>query len=317
MNINKKVIYGFGLLFFVLIGAAFYGGLIFEKNFIDNNKKILLADACKNSNNLSGATRDLENSATLTKAMGNLQIYSSLDGQFFLYFSPFEDENNKCFFGIKDRESNLITSDIINCNHCGTGEETVYECRSDFLGWKNNNQFLMQDGEGKIKIFGFMQNGFDAEGKLYEYDQNIYAFRDVNNSLEYWLFWKKSTSDKDGSHYSLFDRSGKIIIPDIFLEPNSRGVLYDVANDGFLFMDRIYSENEDKTKQMMSVKLDFLSLKSLSLRNILTTEPVVVEGRGCLGEELLSKKGEIILTPGCLAVGEKYLSKDGNIHIKL
>ena len=54
-----------------------------------------------------------------------------------------------------------------------------------------------------------------------------------------------------------------------------------------------------------------------SLRNILTTEPVEAPGRGCYSEYLLSKPGEIILTPGCLTVGENRISPDGNIHIKL
>jgi len=88
-------------------------------------------------------------------------------------------------------------------------------------------------------------------------------------------------------------------------------VLYDEANDGFLFISRTYiGEN-------VSVKFEFLPMNSLSLRNILTTEPVVAPGRGCNSEYLLSQPGEIILTQGCLIVGNKYLDTDGNIHIKL
>lgn len=160
----------------------------------------------------------------------------------------------------------------------------------------------MKRGEIKIVDVGKL------EAETYKYDASKYDFVGASRSLKYWLF---SKSQENNISYILLDRNNNVALDNLSFESNDRGALYDEVNDGFLFISRTYTEQD------VSVEFDFLSMSNLTLRNILTTEPVEAPGRGCYSEYLISQPGEIILTPGCLTVGSKHLGSDGNIHIKL
>lgn len=233
-----------------------------------------------------------------------LRIYPSLDRHFSFYIYPNSVGSSECKYGIRYKEgigpdvSRALGLEKLTCS------ERQGNLSSSFAGWADGSKFLINENNGEIKIFDV--DDFKAES--YTYDTSKYVFVGASRSLNYWLFKK---TGQNTTSYILLDRNNNIALDNINFESNDRGVLYDEVNDGFLFISRTF------TGEKVSVKFDFLSVNNLNLRNILTTEPVEAPGRGCYSEYLLSKPGEIILTPGCLTVGEKYIGFDGNIHINL
>lgn len=70
--------------------------------------------------------------------------------------------------------------------------------------------------------------------------------------------------------------------------------------------------------ELESVKFEWLSLRDLKLRTLLTTDPIRWSGRGCGGTSISSeKKGEILLTSDCLIIDQKYRDQQARIVIKI
>lgn len=240
----------------------------------------------------------------------DLELYPSLDGRFsaFIYPLYYETEEDVCIYGIIDHkqyEASKFNRLIENHSfECAQGPVSLNDFI--FMRWAEGNKFVHKNP--RLEIIDVEK----GEKEIYDYDQSKYYFVDVNRTLEYWLFRKKDSKNK--TSYVILDQDKKVVMDNIDdLVNYDRGVLYDEVNDGFLFMSRTFSESEN----LVSTRLDFLSLKDMTLRNILTTGPIEAPGMGCSDEFLKSKPGEIILYHGCLTVDDKYLDNEGNIHIKL
>jgi len=291
----------------ILLGITFYSGLIFGKssNKSSPSYSVPQININKNSRTSLQPTQQPVNQPSTTNCINQMiRIYPSLNNRFSFYIYP-TDNGDKCIYGIRDKQgygydvSEVLGTDRITCSE-GQGNLS-----STFAGWVDGDKFLINETEGEIKIVNVEK--FEAD--TYKYDATKYKFVGASRSLKYWLFRK--VSQGNSVSYILLDRNNNIALDNINFESNDRGALYDEVNDGFLFISRTY------TGENVSVKFDFLPMSNLTLRTILTTEPVQTSGRGCYSEYLISQPGEIILTPGCLTVSNKYLGSDGNIHIKL
>lgn len=276
----------------VVFAGAFYGGIILGKNSI---KPPIISDIShQNQTSVASCPNQI------------LRVYPSLNRNFSFYLFSANDQS-MCQYGIENKEgykydvSKVLGTDKVTCS------EQMGYVSSSFVGWADENKFLLDEKQGEVKIVDVVNFAVET----YKYDAGKYDFIGANRSLKYWLFRKIEEQDIS---YILFNRDNTVALNNIHFESNDRGALYDDVNDGFLFIDRTFNEEGVST---VATKFYFLSMNNLKLRNILTTEPFEVFGRGCSSEYLLSEPGEIILTPGCLTVGDKYLSADGNIHIKL
>lgn len=286
----------------VLLGGAFYSGLIIGKGF--SNAPTNYSAPQPNQNLLNLPTQLSADQQSVTNSINQaIRIYPSLNRNFSFYIYP-TSSGDKCIYGITDKQgyrydiSRVLGTDKITCSE---GEGNL---SSSFIGWADGSKFLIEEKEGEIKIVDVEK--FKVE--TYKYDVSKYNFVGANRSLKYWMFRK---SQENNISYILLDENKNVALDNINFESNDRGALYDEANDGFLFISRTFTE------QNVSVIFDFLSMNTLTLKNILTTEPVGIHGRGCYSEYLISQPGEIILTPGCLTVNSKHIGSDGNIHIKL
>lgn len=232
-----------------------------------------------------------------------VRAFPSLTRNFTLYLYP-DETREKCFYGINNKIGDghggaFLGVDKIPCSEGQTGIVT------NFLGWVDGEKIVYNENPGIIKIFDVRR----SETDLYQYDKDKYDFVSVNRSLRYWLFQKKEQSQNIS--YVLLDNNQNIVLDNIKYGTPDRGVLYDEVNDGFLFIKRTFIDESS------SVEFKYLSLDNLELRILLTTEPVQTPGRGCGSEYLISKPGEIILTPGCYTIGSKYYGTDGNFHLKI
>lgn len=295
-----------GLFFggFVLLGIIFYGGIMVGKSFYKLNNSTSTLPSTQNSWSYPQPTQQPTYQAPATDSINErIRIYPSLNNRFSFYIY-LAVNSEKCLYGIIDKTgyerdvSRVLGIDRITCS----GGETL---SSSFISWADGEKFLLNEPEGEVKIV----NVVEFEADAYKYDVTKYEFIGASRSLKYWLFRK--VSQGNSSSYVLFDRNNNIALDNINFESNDKYELYDEVNDGFLFISRTY------TGENVSVKFDFLSMSNLSLRTLLTTETVQARGIGCYPEYLISQPGEIILTRGCLTVGNKYLGSDGNIHIKL
>lgn len=297
------LIVAFVLLFSTLIGAVGY--LSYQnKNITSQLQSKSNCDAPKNIPATTNCpTQQLDSKLTSDKI---IRIYPSLDGgmSFFAYESG---TAGRCFYGIRDKQgysrevSGLLDLDTLTCQP-GMGNIST-----SFVSWGTDNTFVVNEKPGELKII----NVDESLASRYDYSPVEYTFAAVNKTLDAWLF-KKNQDDEDYNNtYTVLDRNKNVVLDNIFIESNDRGVMYDSVNDGFLFISRFY-ENEQ-----MAVELQFLPTNTLQLKTVLSTEPVPSFGRGCASEYLISKPGEIILTKGCLVVDKEYISEDGYIHIKL
>ncbi len=291
---------------FILLGVTFYSGMIVSRSLNSPSPiNSISSQLSKDSQIDLEPTEQPLYQSPITSTIGqDIRIYPSQENHFSFYIYP-SDSTEKCFYGIVDKlgygfdVSGVLGTDKISCS------DNQGSLASSFITWVDGDRFVMNEKDGEINIV----NVGKFELETYNYDSVEYTFVGVSRTVKYWLF-RKISQGKSAS-YVLFDRDNKIVLDNISFDSNDRGVLYDEVNDGFLFISRTY------TGEMVSVKFDFLSLSDLSLRTILTTEPVVAPGRGCYSEYLLSQPGEIILSPGCLTVGNNHIGSDGNIHIKL
>src|SRR6202158_5221436 len=172
---------------------------------------------------------------------------------------------------------------------------------SAFESWADRDKLLVRKSDYDIKIVDPLKVAVTD----YQVDSSL-IFRLANHSLKYWLF-----RQNPAGAYELFDENGKLALADITGVGDE--VLYDKVNDGFLFI------GTDSSATGVSVRLAYLSLSALNLKNILTTEPASTPDRGCgdTNTVVSTMSGEVILHPGCLTVGAKYYGPDGNIHIHL
>lgn len=285
----------------VVVASAFYGGIILGKNSI---KPPISSDISQQNRTAPSQPLNQKSEPSCTNQI--LRVYPSLNRNFSFYLFSANDQN-MCLYGIENKEgykydvSKALGTDRVTCS------EEMGNVSSSFVNWADGDKFLLDEKQGEIKIVDVANFAIET----YKYDAGKYDFIGANRSLKYWLFRK---IEEANISYILFNRDNTVALDNIHFESNDRGALYDDVNDGFLFIDRTFNEEGVST---VATKFDFLSMNNLKLRNILTTEPVEAFGRGCSSEYLLSEPGEIILTPGCLTVGDKYLGADGNIHIKL
>ena len=291
---------GLVILVFLLLGTTGY--LAYQNNQIAKQKDSQLQPTTFPGT--SSSTVSVPTTESTTSYINQIiRIYPSLNRRFSFYIYP-ADKEDRCLYGIRDKQgyghdvSKLLGTDRIACSE-GQGNLS-----SSFAGWADEDKFLINKEDGEIKIIDVGK--FEAD--TYRYDASKYSFVSASRSLEHWLFRKKQ---ENNISYILLDRNKNVTLDNVGFESNDGGVLYDEVNNGFLFFSRTYA------RENVSVKFDFLSMNTLTLRNILTTEFVEAPGRGCYSEYLISQPGEIILIPGCLIVGEKYYGSDGNIHIKL
>jgi len=292
----------------ILLGMIFYGGIIVGKTLDKSSNNNSIFSSTQNSQLYQQPTQPVQQSIYQAPVTGSInqiiRIYPSLNNHFSFYIYP-ADDSEKCLYGIRDKQgygydvNKVLGTDRITCSE---GQGNLY---SSFISWVDGDKFLLNEPEGEIKIVNVAK--FEAD--TYKYDLTKYKFVGADRSLKYWLF--REVIQGTGALYVLFDRNSNIVLDNINFEFNDRGALYDEVNDGFLFISRIFTE------ESVSVKFDFLPMSTLVLKTLLTSEPVQAPGRGCYSEYLISQPGEIILTPGCLTIGSKYLGSDGNIHIKL
>ncbi len=237
-----------------------------------------------------------------------LRIYPSLDGEFSTYIYPLNNEKNEYIYGIinKAGAGTYKINQLIENNTFECYEPVAHDC-IPFMKWVKGNKFVHKNSQLEII------DAKKVEKEIYDYDKSKYNFVDVNKTLEYWLFEKKD-SEYDTKSYVILNRDKKVVRDNIdFLSSNK--ALYDEVNDGFVFITGIYSSPK---KEQVSMQIDFLSLKNMTLRNILMTDPAEVPARECCNESLESEPGEIFLYSGCLLiVDEKYLDSQWRVHIKL
>lgn len=236
----------------------------------------------------------------------HVYTFKSPNLKYTLYlYNHTDSTGNFCLSELRDGQGN--GNSILN----NMLKEVDFSCHNEmyfyskFVGWSADSKIIVKENKGSVVIIDVDKK----EISRYTYDPQKYLFMSVNKTLKYWLFKKITVTDKIS--YIILDGNQKVIKDNIDFVANDRGVQYDYANDGFLFINRTYKDS------VVSVEFSFLSLKDLKIKNILTTEPLKEEGRGCIPEYLISQPGEIIMTQGCLPVGDKYLELDGNIHIKL
>lgn len=298
------LIVAFVLLFSTLIGAVGY--LSYQnKNITSQLQSKSNCDAPKNvSVPTNCPVTELDSSLVPDQF---IRVYPSLDGgmSFYVYESGSFGE---CLYGIIDKQGyTLEVSDLLDLNTITCNRE-MGRISTSFISWGADNTFVVNEEPGELKIVNVRRSIAES----FEYDPQEYVFIAVNTNLDSWLFKKNQDNEDYNNTYTVLDRNKNVVLDNIFIESNDRGVMYDEANDGFLFISWFFYEGGKK-----SVKLQFLSADTLQLRTILSTEPKLSLGSGCTSEYLISVTGEIILTPGCTGVGEEYISEDGYIHIKL
>lgn len=214
--------------------------------------------------------------------------------------SPYDVQ--KCLFNVTDKESGeyINIAEVLGFNKINCGFELLPY--SYFYRWQNDKKFILSE-DGKIPV---TLNLNDMTTSTYDSDNNELIFSQVDLSLKYWLFRKGHLGS-----FVLLD-SNKNILSE-FEKIYDRPALYDAINNGFLFINRI-----DDYQDGVFIEFDYLSLDNLLIRNVLTTKPVPARGMECYPEQIISKnKGEIILSRGCLTVGQEYLDESGNINIDI
>lgn len=218
------------------------------------------------------------------------------------YPESFYEDSQECKYEFKDDDRlldirNLVGRDTIICS---SGYGSFW---GSFVGWAENGLLLIKDPSGAIRIIDVK----NIKISYYDYDSNEISFEGVNKTLDYWLFRRGPKES-----FVLLDKNKRVVLAD-FAESVDRPVLYDWVNDGFILISRIEERQDYK-----SVQFNFLSVKDLSIDTVLITEPEFVPGMGCSPEKIVaSKPGEIIISQGCLRVGEEYKDSDHNIQLLL
>ncbi len=301
-RINYLKIFGLIVADIVLILVATWLGYIAGlKNKPNNTSSPNPPIVSKLPDNDSGNYPELE------------KIYPSLDQAYYFYvvYPQGGDDigETKCKFGISGERINTkyltkYFADLVGYYEitCSQGMGGFY---NTFIRWAEDDRLLIMERKGTMNIYQVSTNTL----KNYFYNPDEIEFQSVDKSLKYWLFSKKDQKDK--RVFTVLDGENNTVVDNLTFGVVDRPVLYDDLNDGFLFIGRYYENN------LVSVRFDWLGIKDVTTKNLLTTDSISVPGRGCYPEYLVSKPGEVIVTPGCLTVAEKYLGADGNIHLPL
>ena len=234
--------------------------------------------------------------------------YPSLDGRFTLdlYTYPVGDPHNGvvvCRFKIVDNTGHeydagkSVGTDITSgCDPEGGNDFWHY-----FGGWVDGDKFVMPGVAGEIRVIDPQKLTVET----YQYDASSLNFIAVSRSMKYWLF----SHDAGAGDLSILDQNRKVVLSGL---TSYRSALYDTSNDGFVLMaiDQVSSSTD-------SLKLDYLPVSNLKLRNVLTSDPFTPAQRDTEPPRLSSKPGEIIYDPGFGGLDAKYFGSDGRIHLKL
>lgn len=247
-----------------------------------------------------------------TSQTENTMIYPSPNN--YSYFLMYADNSVKdeCFFVIVNDAGQPIgynIKKILNTNKIYCYHDMGYGA-SAFQKWVDDYKIIFKEKDETIKIIDIL----DSKIETFNYDKSQLTFVDVNKSLKYWLFKKKS----DEYSFLLTDSNKKIIYDKKFNQksPGSDNiyvVLYDDINDGFLFIS--HNLNEGKVLN----KFDFLSLNDFSYRTLLAAGSIEAEGRGgCRPPKLYrTLPGDISIDPGCIGIAEEYIKSDKKVHISV
>jgi len=302
-RLNNKRFFALFVLIILVFGSGFLIGRFknngLEKSKIDNNVTI---------------TPPINNTSVLnTDIPVFFRMYPSPNKKYFFYiYLAGSSEGENCGYGIINDTGQRYSVDGIKAKMlpCSQGQGNFSS--PAFYTWIDDSRFVIEENTGEITIANV--DKFQIE--KYSYDSNKYYFVGVSKSMEYWLYTLKS-SPENKVNYILMDKNNKVIKTFTFgsSDQNEFGlfrVFYDPVNEGFVFISRNY------TGEYLTIKFEFLSMNDQAMRTILLTDPVQWQGRGCGGDNLLSKKiGEVIIDGSCLIVADKYRATDGNIHINL
>jgi len=170
-----------------------------------------------------------------------------------------------------------------------------------FGGWADGGKVILPGKNGEINVIDVETLSLET----YKYDASVLRFTLVDRLLKYWVFWKTTGG---GEGYVILDNNQKIV----WTGPHYISALYDKINGGFVFTT--FTSASTSTESM---KLDFLPIDSLTLRNIFTSDPFMPAQRDGEPPSLSSKPGEIMYSPGFGGLDMKYFGANGTIHIKL
>lgn len=237
-----------------------------------------------------------------------------------IYSTNSPEEIGKCLVTVKTIKGievvldNLIEDNVIACRY---GQGDFYTA---FQGWASNNRLILYtfDIPGEVKIIDLN----NKKSETYKFDSKQFSFIAVNKDLDKWLLMR-SEVDKEMS-YVVFDKKNVVLKDDIRysgLNDTYKRVHYDALNDAFLFITRLKTKAvNENSNELIATKFDVLDAKTLFLKNILTTEPVQLGGRGCYEEEILSEPGFIIIkdnSAGCIFEDKKYYDSNNELRLDL
>ena len=250
--------------------------------------------------------------------MYNLKLYGPAE-----YFESgvvcnlvIEDEANKPI------DINWMDRNEINCS------EDMGNFSSDFLSWHEKSKLLFKGDLGEMVVF-------DLENKTIrniKYDVKQMVFWGASRDLKYWFFTQhgKEIPENDFSFAVTNDQMqtvNKGILPTSYDGYDT--VAYDYVNNGFVivteqldegFTKDAKSRGEPVNNGYFRTRFYFLDLNSMSVRNLLTSDPEMLAGRGCYKEVFEFKPGEIIIksnTAGCILLAGKYWDKNGELRFRL
>jgi hypothetical protein len=237
---------------------------------------------------------------TLPDASMHLFPFTSLDAQFiFNLYAPQSGVN--CIYRVSDIEGHEVKLDkVVGTYNIRCAVDLQF--KTDFMGWVNGDKFLLRGNPGDVKIVDVK----NLTTETHHYDPGNYYVDAASRSLQYWLY----QNDEGGGDYTILDQDKNIVLTGL----KYGDAFYDAANDGFVFMG-----GNQVSSSTYSLRVDFLSVNNLKLKNILTTEPepTTLHEHGCYSASLSSRPGEIILDTGCSYAPASYYSPDGKIHIAL
>lgn len=216
------------------------------------------------------------------------------------------DQYGVCTYEVRDSNYETVEVPSSTATHCEDGVNGAVLNR--FRGWINETTFLLGPPTPVIDASTpdttYIIDLANQTERIYELPSG-YLFMAYVPKHDYWLYLNDSERE-----LVLFD-SNHVILKRL----NGMGfALYDEANDGFVLI-KLKSANHT-----FSLLFDFLSLNTLEQRNVFTSSPVEVVGKGCASSGyLVSVPGEIIYKPSHCNFHylESYLARDLMLHIPL
>jgi hypothetical protein len=322
---KKKMLFALGVVSAIgslaIVGYAFWGeNVTGEKNTTDekqNNTSIHVTPT-GNTNITDNSMEWNMQDALFTKSSLDKSLAVEIYGT---NIPPEEAET--CLLKVKTSDGNelpvadLLDTSIISCSY-GMGSFS-----SDFQGWITGNRIILYGGAGTLYVIDPVKKKKEIIG----YDQNKYRFIAVNRDANRWLF--EVLDVKNELRYEVLDENKQILKDDIRFTLPTDGynvIHYDPVNDLFLFVtERIDEKATERAKEEYSnglfvTKFDMLEAKNLIFKNLLTTDPAPLYGRGCYPEELASVPGVVIIKgngAGCILLENKYREANGDLHLPI